>query len=55
MTEEDDGGDALNVEFGITAEDMEQIEAFLSKRQFERSPEDLRPTSDVEHASKVES
>lgn len=31
---------------GITEQDMERIENFLGKRQYERSIDDLRPSSD---------
>ena len=33
-------------EFGITDADIEQIEAYLGKRQYERSVDDLRPEAD---------
>lgn len=45
MTEDDADADASSNEHRITDEDMEQIEAFSAKRRFERSADDLRPTS----------
>lgn len=45
MSDSDDRGAASDDELGITDEDMEQIEAFSEKRRFERSTDDLRPTS----------
>lgn len=45
MTEEDDCADASDREYGITDDDMEQIEVFSEKQRFERSPDDLRRTS----------
>lgn len=46
MTEKDDGGDSPHKECGITDEDIEQITAFLEKPQYERSVDDLRPSSE---------
>ena len=41
---EDDGADAPS-EHGITEADMEQITAFLAMSRYERSVDDLRPSS----------
>lgn len=45
MTEEDDGADTPAKECGITDDDMERIATFLEKSRYERSVDDLRPSS----------
>lgn len=46
MTEKDDGVDTPPKECGITDEDIERIKAYLEKPQFERSVDNLRPSSE---------
>lgn len=41
-----DSADGSPTDHGITQDDLEQIDAFLQKQQYERTVDDLRPSSD---------
>lgn len=45
MTQDDADSDIPPKKSGITEEDMEQIAAFLEQSRYERSLDDLRPSS----------